>query len=99
MGGETVWRFPVESIKDFSSKGVSSNLTSEATTLYKNAKKESSYNKVSVQQNVIVAKSVEKKAAEAADPELVLVDGVHPSLFGHQLIADQYLKYAGELLK
>ena len=42
---------------------------------------------------------ISEKAAEAADPELVLVDGVHPSLFGHQLIADQYLKYAGELLK
>ena len=38
-------------------------------------------------------------AAKAAVPELVLEDGVHPSLFGHQLIADQYLKYAGELLK
>ena len=42
---------------------------------------------------------ISEKAAEAANPELVLVDGVHPSLFGHQLIADQYLKYAGELLK
>ena len=35
----------------------------------------------------------------ARDPALVLRDGVHPSLFGHQLIADEYLKYAGELFK
>ena len=40
------------------------------------------------------------EAADAArDPQLVLRDGVHPSLFGHQLIADEYLKYAGELFK
>ena len=40
------------------------------------------------------------KAAEAArNPELVLRDGVHPSLFGHQLIADECMKYAGELYK
>lgn len=67
MGGETLWRFPVQSEGDFSGKGVSSNLTSEATTLYKNDKKEDSYNKVSIQQNVIVAKSLEKKAAETAE--------------------------------
>ena len=42
---------------------------------------------------------ISEKAAEAADPEIVLADGVHPTLFGHQIIADQYLKYAGDLLK
>lgn len=63
---ETVWRFPVKSDGDFSGKGVSSNLTSEATTLYRNEKKESAYNRVSVQQNMVVEKSLEQKAAETA---------------------------------
>ena len=63
---ETVWRFPVKSGGDFSGKGVSSNLTSEAATLYKNEKKESAYNRVSVQQNMIVEKTLEQKAAETA---------------------------------
>ena len=66
-GGETKWRFPARTTSDFSDKGVSSNLTSEATVLYKNDRKEAAYNKVSVQQNMIVAKSPEKKAAETAD--------------------------------
>ena len=73
MGGsETVWRFPAETTGDFSSKGVSSNLTSEATVLYKNDRKESQYGKISVQQNVIVAKTLEMKAAETADMILKL---------------------------
>lgn len=67
VGGETQWRFPKRTSGDFSGKGVSSNLTSEATVLYKNDRKETAYNKVSVQQNVIVAKTPEKKAAETAD--------------------------------
>ena len=67
VGGETQWRFPTRTSGDFSGKGISSNLTSEASVLYKNDRKESAYNKVSVQQNMIVAKSVEKRAAETAD--------------------------------
>jgi hypothetical protein len=66
-GGETKWRFPARTTGDFSDKGVSSNLTSEATVLYKNDRKESEYNKVSVQQNMIVAKTPEQKAAETAE--------------------------------
>ena len=67
VGIETQWRFPTQTVGDFSGKGVSSNLTSEANILYKNDRKEAAYNKVSVQQNMIVAKSLEKKAAETAD--------------------------------
>ncbi len=63
---ESVWRFPVEVKGDFAGKGVSSNLTSESTTLYRHEKKESVYNKVSVQQNMVVEKSLEQKAAETA---------------------------------
>ncbi len=69
---ESVWRFPVEVKGDFSDKGVSSNLTSESTTLYRNDKKESVYNKVSVQQNMVVEKTLEQKAAETANTILDL---------------------------
>ncbi len=67
FGDESIWRFPTKTQGDFSSKGVTSNLTSESTTLYRNEKKESAYNKVSVQQDMIVEKNPEKRAAETAD--------------------------------
>lgn len=67
LSKETSWRFPVESEGDFSDKGVTSNLTSEAVLLYKNDKKDAAFNKVSVQQNMIVAKTLEQKAAETAE--------------------------------
>jgi len=63
---EVSWRFPLASSGDFAGKGVTSNLTSQTTVLFKNDKK-SSYNKVSVQQNMIVAKTPEQKAAETAE--------------------------------
>lgn len=69
---ETIWRFPVKTQGDFSANGVTSNLSSESTTLYRNYKKESIYNKVSVQQNMVVEKSPEKRAAETADMILKL---------------------------
>ena len=69
---ESIWRFPVRTQGDFSSNGVTSNLTSESTTLYRNEKKESAYSKVSVQQNMIVEKTPEKRAAETADMILKL---------------------------
>lgn len=72
FGEGSIWRFPIKSQGDFSSKGVTSNLTSESTTLYRNQKKESAYNKVSVQQNMVVEKSLEKRAAETADMILKL---------------------------
>lgn len=70
----TQWRFPTAGKGDFSDKGVSSNLTSESATLYRSDKKESEYNKVSVQQSMIVEKSLEKKAAETAQMILELRD-------------------------
>ena len=69
---QTTWRFPLPSSGDFSGKGVTSNLTSEATVLFKNEKKSAVYNKVSVQQNMIVAKTLEQKAAETAEMILKL---------------------------
>ena len=67
FGDESIWRFTTKSQGDFSSMGVTSNLSTESTTLYRNQKNESAYNKVSVQQNMVVEKSLEKKAAETAD--------------------------------
>lgn len=65
--GESIsWRFPMNTTDDFASKGLSSNVTSESTTLYKSDKKESAFSKVAIQQNMLVEKSLEKKAAEAA---------------------------------
>lgn len=69
---QTAWRFPMPSSGDFTGKGVTSNLTSEATVLFKNTKKSATYNKVSVQQNMIVAKTLEQKAAETAEMILKL---------------------------
>lgn len=63
-GNQVAWRFPTETAGNFADKGVSSNITSEATVLYKKDKGNSS--RVSVQQNVIVTKSLEQKASETA---------------------------------
>jgi hypothetical protein len=71
-GDQTVWRFPTEEKGDFSGKGVSSNLTSGSTTLYKQDNKESAYNRIGVQQNMIVEKTLEQKAAETAEMILKL---------------------------
>lgn len=57
----SVWRFPTTGQGDFSAKGVSSNLTSASTTLYRNG------GKSAVKQNMLVGKTPEQKAAEAAD--------------------------------
>lgn len=67
FGDEAVWRFPAQTSGDFNGKGVSSNLTSEAATLYQSVKQDTAYNKVAVQQSMVVEKSLEKKAQEAAE--------------------------------
>lgn len=72
FGEETAWAFPLERKGDFSELGVSSNLKSESTTLYRNEKKKSDYSKVAVQQNMVVEKTLEQKAAEAAQKIVTL---------------------------
>lgn len=67
FGDATVWRFPKSGKGDFAERGVSSNLKSEAATLYRNKKDESAYNRIAVQQNMVVEKTLEQKAAEAAE--------------------------------
>lgn len=71
FGDQSVWRFPVDSKGDFSGKGISSNLTSESATLYHNAKG-SEYDRLSVQQDMLVEKTIDQRAAEAADMILKL---------------------------
>lgn len=71
-GEGALWRFTTDGKGDFSGKGISSNLTSESATLYRNDRKESAYNKVSVQQSMLVEKSLEQRAAETAQMILKL---------------------------
>lgn len=63
FGDGSSWRFASQSKGDFSDKGVSSNLTSESATLYRGEKQ----GRVAVQQDMVVQKSLEQKAKEAAD--------------------------------
>lgn len=67
FGNGSMFRFTKPTTGDFAGKGVSSNITSEATTLYKTQKDEDVYNKIAVQQNMVVEKSLDKKAQEAAE--------------------------------
>lgn len=66
FGDAVAWRFPTSGEADFSGMGVSSNLTSESAVLYRSEKKESEFSRVAVQQNMVVEKTPEQKAAEAA---------------------------------
>lgn len=90
---ESLWRFPVRTQGDFSAHGVTSNLTSESTTLYRSEKKESAYNKVSVQQNMVVEKSPERRAAETADMILKLREKKYQIVTG-----DTDATYSGEAM-
>ena len=72
FGRESSWRFPGNASADFAAKGLSANYTAEATTLYQGVKGGDNYNQVAVSQNVVVAKTVEQKAKEAADMILKL---------------------------
>ena len=67
FGSGSHWRFPAAVNVDFSKRGVSSNLTSESATLYRNVKSRNAYNAVAVQQDMVVEKSVDKRAQEAAE--------------------------------
>ena len=67
FGRENIWRFPAQTGADFSGRGLSSNITSEATTLDRNVREQSAYSRVPVQQNMVVEKSAEDKARETAE--------------------------------
>ena len=59
----TNWRFTADSKGDFSDRGVGSNLSSASTTLYRSVAGQT----VGVQQEMVVVKSLEDRAKEAAD--------------------------------
>lgn len=66
-GKEAQWRFPsAVNNSEFASSGVTSNLDSRTTTLYKSVKTASGLEKVPVQQTQVVEKSIERKAEETA---------------------------------
>lgn len=63
FGNGSEWRFASQAGGNFSDKGVSSNLTSEATTLIRGV----DGNRVAIQQNMVVQKPLEQRAKEAAE--------------------------------
>ena len=65
-GTESAWRFPTDIDDSYAGTGLISNVASESATLYQNVKGESAYTRVAVQQEMMVAKTVEQKAAETA---------------------------------
>lgn len=66
-GKAEAWRFPSIASNDrFNGKEGSGNLTTSTTTLYRSERSSEGFRRVAVQQNEVVEKSLEKKAAEAA---------------------------------
>lgn len=61
--GYSVWSVPSDASAAFETKGVNANYTSEATTLYSAGMS----SRLAVSQNMVVEKSPEQKAREAAD--------------------------------
>lgn len=62
------WRFPsAVGNSEFVNSGATSNLATQSSTLYKSVKTAEGLEKVPVQQNQVVEKSLEKKAAETAE--------------------------------
>lgn len=60
------WRFPVMEDAGFETASYPSNLTMEATTLYKGVKDGAGFDKVAVKQDMLVRKTEEMRAAEIA---------------------------------
>jgi len=66
-GKPEAWKFPSIAANDsFDGRDPNGNLTVSTTTLYKNVSTENGFRKVAVQQSEVIEKSLEKKAAEAA---------------------------------
>ncbi|MBR1406484.1 MAG: DUF4831 family protein [Bacteroidales bacterium] len=61
--GGTKWRFTADQKGDFADRGVGSNLSSASTTLYRSVAGRA----VGVQQEMVISKSLEDRAKEAAD--------------------------------
>ena len=94
FAGEAQWRFPTTSHGEFNDKGISSNLVSESASLYRSNNKSAKYDKLLVQHDVLVEKSLEKKAAEAAQKILDAREERYKIVIG-----DTDATYSGEALK
>lgn len=81
-----IWRFPVDEKGSFAAKGIPSNLTSEYNTLQGT--------QGIVRQNVVVEKSLERKAQEVADMIFKIRDNRYKILVG-----DTDATYSGEAMK
>lgn len=90
---ETRWAFPAVKKGDFADKGLASNLTSESAVLYKNIKRDASSNIVSVSQEMVVEKSLDTRAKEAAD----MIFSIRKKKF-QILTGDTDASYGGEAL-
>ena len=64
---KVTWRFTPLPDADFSGKAVTSAFEKETRILYKTVRTDSTFSRVPVQQEVLVEKSLEKRAAEAAE--------------------------------
>ena len=72
MGGDeplapVEWRFKAAPQADFTGMALTSGIDTETKTLYKNVTTDTSFTRVAVSQDVVVEKSLEKKASEAAN--------------------------------
>ena len=94
FAGDAQWRFPTTSQGEFNDKGISSNLVSESAALYRSNNKSARYDKLLVQHDVLVEKSLEKKAAEAAQKILDAREERYKIVIG-----DTDATYSGEALK
>lgn len=64
---KVTWRFTPLPDADFSGRGVTSAFEKETKVLYKTVRTDSTFSRVPIQQEVLVEKSLEKRAAEAAE--------------------------------
>ncbi len=82
------WSFPSGSRQDFSSRGLPSNLTSTSNTLYSNT------GDMIVQPDLVVEKTLEKKAQEVAEKIFSIRENKYKILIG-----DTDATYSGEAMK
>ncbi|MBR6346416.1 MAG: DUF4831 family protein [Bacteroidales bacterium] len=65
--GEAVWRFRPEERDRFGEKGITSALRTEKKTFYKIVQTDSTFEQIPVEQEIVVKRSLEERAREAAD--------------------------------
>lgn len=84
---EAGWKYPVRPDADFAGRGIPANLTHASNTLYNKGQE-------TVQQSVVVEKSLEKKAQEVAEMIFKIRENKYKILVG-----DTDATYSGEAMK